>query len=329
MKTSILFLIKTCIVFLVLWFLITSSQLKLNLLTTFFQHPGMAGIIILLFFAMVLTCAWRWWHLNRVQDISVPFQKTIMPTYLGVALNSLLPGSDGGDFARLFYLFKKFPEQKSSVALSILFDRLTGLMGIFLVVLVVALFHLSQDKTMFYFSLSCIAVCLSGLSLFFAALLLPEPVRMRAWLVKRFFDKNWLQVLLSVLNAIHIYRKSLWVIIQCLLASVVIQVFIAITMLIINHMMGLPPVSLLRLAIAAAIAQIANLLPLTPGGLGVGEVAFANVLLFLNPLINAPYATVFLSFRLISLVSYLPAVLFYVVNFRRNASPWRGKAFLR
>jgi uncharacterized membrane protein YbhN (UPF0104 family) len=67
--------------------------------------------------------------------------------------------------------------------------------------------------------------------------------------------------------------------------------------------------------LALVIGQVANLVPLTPGGVGIGEAAFANVLLIINPGLTAAYATVFFALRLISTAAYLPGVFIGVFGF--------------
>lgn len=63
-------------------------------------------------------------------------------------------------------------------------------------------------------------------------------------------------------------------------------------------------------AIAGIYALLANSLPLTPGGLGIGEGAFASACLLLAPqATRAAYGTIFLAFRCVFILSTLPGLL--------------------
>lgn len=310
---------KLSVAFLVLWFLISKSQLKMALFYTAIDKPGFALLIIGMFYVMVFFNTWRWYYLNAAQKLTLTFKETWLPTYFGVAFNNVLPGSVGGDFVRLFYLLKKFHTKKSAVILSVMFDRVIGLMGIFVTISLIAIWRAKQfshDATLFYILSCCTAVCMAGLAFFFLSLLLPRKVGFSAWLSNKFQHKSWLEPIIAFFDAVRVYRHAKWVIIQCVLISVGIQILMVITTFFISEMMGFPRIALVDYAIAIGAAQIANLIPLTPGGLGIGEIAFANVLLLLNPGTSAAYATIFLAFRFFGIVSYLPGVAIYLMNFR-------------
>src|SRR5579862_9782494 len=110
-KTYILY-IKILITAIILWMLARHAQLNLELTSKFFVYPLSVLTIMGLCCVMVIMHAWRWYRLNTVQNIQLSFFNTIMPTYVGIAFNNILPGSVGGDFFRLYSIIKKFPKQK-------------------------------------------------------------------------------------------------------------------------------------------------------------------------------------------------------------------------
>lgn len=302
-----------------LWVLISHSQLNLSLFKSSFDKPFLTLAVIAMFYVMIVIGAWRWYLLNKAQHIDLPWQQTIAPTYFGVAFNNVLPGNVGGDFLRIVYLAKRFPAQKSSVVLSVMTDRVTGLFGIIISVCIGALWEIKtfeHDPTLHAILISCVIISICGLGALFVSLLLPPTLGAERWLRERYQHKGWFAPVLSFLEAMHRYRHSKLVILKCLFLSVGIQVFMVITTLMISSMMNLPIVSPADLAIALAVAQIANLVPLTPGGLGIGEMAFAKILMLLNPGITAAYATIFLGFRFFGIISYLPGVVIYIMNFK-------------
>jgi uncharacterized membrane protein YbhN (UPF0104 family) len=65
--------------------------------------------------------------------------------------------------------------------------------------------------------------------------------------------------------------------------------------------------------LAAAYGLMVNNVPLTPGGLGVGEGAFASLCVALGGAGNTPYGTIFLIFRCVLMISVLPGLLIYLI----------------
>ena len=67
--------------------------------------------------------------------------------------------------------------------------------------------------------------------------------------------------------------------------------------------------------IAGLYALIANSLPVTPGGLGIGEGAFASACIMLAPqAAQAAYGTIFLAFRCVFMLSSLPGLVAYLAD---------------
>jgi uncharacterized membrane protein YbhN (UPF0104 family) len=84
----------------------------------------------------------------------------------------------------------------------------------------------------------------------------------------------------------------------------------------IAKMLKFPSLPFFDFILAIAIAQIVSLIPIAPGGFGIGEVAFANVMTLLNANITGPYATIFLAYRIINILPYLPGIMLF--SFDKN-----------
>ena len=312
-------ILKLCITIVIFWLLFRHSQLQLPLLETLYRHPLLSFSVMALCGLMVVIHTWRWYRLNSVQGISLSFTRTIIPTYLGIAFNTVLPGSVGGDFVRLHFILKKFPTQKSAAVLSILVDRINGLMGILAIACCAAPFYVEMyrhNDAIYYCLLICAGLCLTGiLGFIILVAALSEKTGFSDKINRYFSQTRFANIASSLLVAIHTYRNAKLIIFESLLTSILTQLILLGTILIIGKMMGLPALSPLDYLIALVIAQIANLIPLTPGGIGVGEAAFANTLLLLNPGATAAYATAFLALRILSTTSYMPGVLLGIFGF--------------
>src|SRR5258708_5940411 len=76
----------------------------------------------LLFGLTFLLAAVRWWFLMRVQQIHIPLHVAAALTLIGQFFNSFMLGAIGGDIAKVVYLHKYAPRQKTHAALSIVMD---------------------------------------------------------------------------------------------------------------------------------------------------------------------------------------------------------------
>ncbi len=318
LKKSLMLIGKLGIATAVLWFLVHSAQIKPELFTHFFQQPLLSLSIICILLGMIAICAWRWQTLNTSQGIHLSFKETLTATYLGAAFNYVLPGSVGGDVVRMYYVFKKNPQKKGSAMLAVFFDRVMGFIAVFITISLVALLSMDTFRLqpkLFYLLSLCALFCFSVLAVFSLFLFLPEKIGLAEWLSRRFPANRWVKRLVSLLNAMSNFRLSKVVILKCLFLSVLNQMMIVCTVLIIAKIMGLPVISFVDYALAMGITQIVNLIPLTPGGVGIGEMAFANILQLMNPGVIGAFATIFFTYRVISIVTYLPGIIYYIPRF--------------
>lgn len=312
-KQAILFFFKVSIALLIFWVLAQHAELQLKLLNVFLISPISTLVIVILCYFMVILHAWRWHRLNYAQKIDVGFGETIMPTYLGVAFNTILPGSVGGDIIRLYYIIRKFPQQKMNAAFAVVVDRISGLLGIFILGCILAPYYLAryhQHALLHSILLVSFIVCVATMCVFF--LLLTLSVEKIGFLNKMMQLANnyaLLQPLVRALRALGLYKNAKWIMIESILVSIVTQMSLLLVLVIISHLMALPTISLMDYLLALVIAQVANLVPITPGGVGIGEAAFANVISILHPSITAGYATVFFALRLISAIAYFPGII--------------------
>lgn len=311
---SLVLPIKIIILTAIISLLLYTAQIKLTLLAGFYHQTGWFVSVILIFLLTSLVGAARWFILNRAQEIYLGFFRTTVFSYVGAAFNNLLPGAVGGDFFRFLCVTKKIPGKKSATLVTLFLDRLTGFFGILITISFIAMTRihsLGQQRVLFHLLFVVAIFCASALLTMIFLMTAPKKLGLLNWLNRRFPNKPWAARIISFFESDLLGKFTKTVIFESLLTSVVIQILIASSILIIAHLMGLPPIAFSDYALAIGITQIVNLIPLTPGGIGVGELAFANVILMLNPGINGAFATVLIGYRLISVLVYLPGVILY------------------
>jgi uncharacterized membrane protein YbhN (UPF0104 family) len=179
-----------------------------------------------------------------------------------------------------------------------------------------------------YIFMFCISIMLVAIIIFLISLLLPDNLKVGLWLQNKLPNKRWSQYILMLFEMLHLFRKSKLTIIQALIYSLINQLLLLMVILCINKMMGLPDIPSYIYMLALAVGQIANLIPLTPGGIGIGEAAFANVVLIFHPGVTAASATVFLAFRLCIMLVYFPGALWGIFGFKNRMGSSSKKIIL-
>src|SRR6202023_1071084 len=62
--------------------------------------------------------------LLRVQGMHLSWPRTAQLFFVGLFFNLFMPGYTGGDFARLYYLMREFPQKKKEAILTVVMDSL-------------------------------------------------------------------------------------------------------------------------------------------------------------------------------------------------------------
>jgi len=86
----------------------------------------------LVYGAVELVAGWRWQILLRVQGIQLGWIRLLGLLLIGVFFNFFIPGGTGGDIIKTFYLLKETPGKRTVALLSVLVDRLIGLIALVL-----------------------------------------------------------------------------------------------------------------------------------------------------------------------------------------------------
>jgi uncharacterized protein (TIRG00374 family) len=308
-------LLKCILAGLILMLLVKTSQLNLHLLTNITRHTGLFASFILIIFTIVFITAWRWHLLSDVQQISLGLTKTIKPAYIAGAFNTLLPGSVGGDFIRCHYVCQRIPERKSSILLTIFFDRLIGLIGILSTLCLAGLLHISYiagQPKLITMLLILLTGCVGLITFIMSLMLIPPRFSLSAWLRQCFAANAIVLRIATYLEVFQQYRIPTKVLVKSVIISIIVEYLLVMGLLIIAAMIGMPLLDFSQVVLALGMTLLVSVIPVTPGGIGVGEMAFANILLLFNPGSMIAYATIFLAYRLLSMVAYLPALLFYV-----------------
>lgn len=268
------FLVRLAIAGILLAYLAKSGLIDLRALSRpFTAWPIALAAVGLVLFDMALM-GWRLSLLFQPRGMRLPWRISMQLTLVGFFFAAFLPGAAGGDFARVFYTARNNKDRLSEIVAVTLFDRAIGLFSLLIMPLVLVFlfpnFIWTRPAMRSLFAL--VALLAGGLLVAFLFCLYQEPLLKR--LAERVF---WFlpssKLPQQVVTTIAGYRDHAGTVTAALALSLVANLSLVAVMLL--GVQALKPGGVdLKMLFVVPLGFVANNLPLTPGGLGVGEEAF-------------------------------------------------------
>jgi hypothetical protein len=241
----------------------------------------LAALTLLFFDASLMALRLTW--MFRPQGLYLSWTMAMRLTLIGCFFTTFLPGAAGGDIAKLFYASRENGGRKTEIITVVIFDRVIGLFSMLLLPMLFApmFLRLIQGVAVLRFLLAIAAVLALGLLALAMLCLFNQPlVRLLERGAWRF--SKWRNLALRALETIGTYRSTPATLVKVLGVSILANFsLIAVTAL---AVLAVNPSALaMKMCLVIPMGYIANSLPITPGGLGVGEAAF-NALFHLTGL---------------------------------------------
>lgn len=280
-------------------------------LASAWQYTVMAA---LLFILGNLFLAWRLQILVNARALRLSFPAAFRLTFIGLFFNTYLPGATGGDIVKIYYASKGNPGQRTEVITILLLDRFIGLFCLLTLPLLLAPFFLDMIRS------QAILQALLGASLLISTgIVVTVTIALMTGLVDSrlflwFYEKLPLGDLLRrILTTVTAYRNNKIVILQAVMFSFMVQLLtIGVSLSIAEATNPLGADS--KMIALIPLGFLANSLPVTPGGIGVGEAAMDN-LFGLFSLDGG--AELVLGWRLIMVLVGLMGLFFYLKGEKR------------
>lgn len=131
MKRVLLPIIQAAITIFLLWWIFRDPEKRSNMaeaLKTADYIWLLPGILCVGISCLLQTQRWR--LLLAVQDIHLGWWRTLRVYFIGAFFNLFLLGSTGGDIVKIYYAMRETASKKSAAFLSVLVDRMMGLIGL-------------------------------------------------------------------------------------------------------------------------------------------------------------------------------------------------------
>lgn len=277
LKTTFLTLLKLLFAALLLLWLDRSGQLDFRQLNKFVVEPDLALATVAYFvFGPLILTTLRWKLLLEAADYVIGWKRAFQLQLTGFFFNTVMPGAVGGDLVKTAYVIRDNPTKSKTLAMmTVVLDRIIGLSGLFFVGWLLFMINFQQiiaeKKLLPLISLMSAISC--GFVVFFATALYhykgSDPIlRLLQLRIPGF------KVLLKLYSALRTYRYARGSILRCLLYSFMVQIasLMLFYFMTIKVLGTAPPFG--PIATIFPMGILTTALPITPGGLGVGHVAF-------------------------------------------------------
>ncbi len=224
-------------------------------------------------FAVVLTCGvLRWQLLLHAQRLVVKIGSLIEYMMVGMFFNNFMLGATGGDFIKAYYVAKETHHKKTEAMTTVFIDRIVGMFALICIALVALLFHLGDPK-MRKVTVS-ILICFGVFSTF--ALLFVNKN-----LIKKipFFEHlsrhiPFRETLARVYDAFYVYHDHKKAIAMAFGYSVFLQFVVVLIVYGLGRALNIQGVGLIHYLLLVPVISTLAALPISFGGLGVGEGAY-------------------------------------------------------
>ena len=230
------------------------------------------SLSFLLFSATI--CAFRWYLLATAQGLTVSYRTMFELTMIGNFFNTFLPGSVGGDFIKAWYIASHSAHNKTRAVFTVILDRIIGLAVIvfysaFSLCLFTEILKTDHRLQMIGYSVwAFTTVAFLGALIFYSPYVWKQP-----WFNDLFSKLEGFGPLGKVVQAAVLYRKRLGTIIKATLLSSVSVLGITTLYVLHGQTLGIS-LPIARYFFVIPVGLVASAIPLLPGGIGVGQVAF-------------------------------------------------------
>jgi hypothetical protein len=269
--------------------------------------------------ALLLVClplgALRWRVLLGPLGVSIPFVNLLHFFNIGVLANMFLFGSAGGDAVRGLYAWRATSRTGDRIAMSVLADRLSTMFALLFICLMFSVFNwrrMQQVPALAALAMStviAVMACIIAVGALFASPRLVSilEARFSRWpLVANLLNRGRALILTLRMNPLAL--------LAAFVLALTTQILSVFGVLILAEAINIGTLRLNDLMLVVPLTLAVNALPLTPNGIGIGEAAFDQICHWLEPTPSStPYSSIFLAFRLISVLACIPGLISLVI----------------
>lgn len=308
-KKAVIFF-KIVISLLLISYLIFDESIKLSLLLdSFFLFKVELLMLILIIFFTILIGAYRWYLILKVFNFDISLYKVFKITYIGNFFNNLILGGYGGDALRIHYICKASDKKKLTLFATVLIDRIIGAIGLFFV----GFFFIFQIDGSLKFLIQIIELINVKYIIILLLILVLIVFFFNFYLIPKISNLKK-----KITRFIEYLKRNIFTFFITINFSILIFLIVNFIAFLLSKYLFKFNINIEEIFISNTMAIFSSMLPITPGGLGIGEYSFSVVTKMLagNQELRG-IANVFLMHRLLNIFATLPA-LYYFFNYKNE-----------
>jgi uncharacterized protein (TIRG00374 family) len=223
---------------------------------------------------VIILVSWRLSLLLSTQGFGLPLAAAVRLSLIGAFFSAFLPGSSGGDVARMYFAARPHPGHGTEIVTVVAVDRAIGALSLLTLPGLVALGMVISGVALPPVFVGMLWLAGFGVMMVLATVLAASHQTLRTgtlWLLDRIRLGEHGRRAFSTIGA---YRGAVKAIGFAFVLSLVIQALVVLVMLLLARATGASSPTWAML-LAIPFGMLANAIPVTPGGIGIGEAAFA------------------------------------------------------
>lgn len=232
--------------------------------------------------------SYRWSTLLALQGVKISQWDAFRLTMIGLFFNLFGLGGVGGDVFKMYYVQAQAGNRKEEAILSIVVDRIVGLLGLFVVALLTLPFVWGELMTadakiqsMVGFVVLISVVGGGGVILVLSRdYWLPEGLKESVKKAGRRFPAKLVDLFARLIRSVDLYRSHIPTVLRALILSAGLHSMATLNVVCIGKAFHVEGIALRHYFLAVQVANTISAVPITPGGLGSRDVVIQELFKF-------------------------------------------------
>ncbi|MBA2525104.1 MAG: flippase-like domain-containing protein [Pyrinomonadaceae bacterium] len=277
----------------------------------FRQWPQVLGIVAIIC-VQIAIMTWRWNMLTNALGFGLHYREAFSLSLIGLLFTVVIPGSVGGDVMKAYYVGKRVSQGRAQAITTVLVDRYLGLLSLLALgsIGVVLNFEIvSQHSALATLATFITIAFAGGAALLVIAVLISG--RVSGWMRRLEVRLPALAVLVRCWDSVKTYRNQPRVLFTGMLISLPAHFLACIGFYLAMTAVNGPQVSPERLLLVIPIALITTAIPLSPGGVGIGQAAVYALFNAVEPVAAESASNAFTVYQTLQIAVFLTGFVPY------------------
>jgi uncharacterized membrane protein YbhN (UPF0104 family) len=280
--------------------------IDLTVLGEILKQPAVIVLVATFIFGSYISGALRWLQILKAQGFRIAFYHLFEIYTLSIFSSFFLPGGTGSsDGVRAVLIARAVSNNQGRAVLTVFFDRFCELLTLSIMAAIFGALSWGRVASGPIYWVRAAALALPILFLGGATLayVLTLYLRDASW-TKNFEGRFIWRAISAASGFVELIALNPRRVLAAFFFSGITRTLVIAAVIVVGVASHAPNLTLADLGEAGVMAMFSNGVPITPGGIGVGEAVFNQICSWLaDPTILYPYGTIFLAYRVISMVT--------------------------